>query len=357
MARSSDHVPFKLGTFSTEGRLAFGGVVLDGKVIRLPALASLGRGSLDPSSLRIDDEATLTGTDSVLDLLSDWDTNFQSLQKIVDRVAESDRARATLGDQLIPIEQLKVLLPAGLPRQVLCSGANYKKHVVDLMVDQGGGPTAALQSAAERRAAAEKMMDERAASGFPYMFTKLLSALTGPFDPIILPCGAQQPDWELELAAVIGRAARHVHRSSALQYVAGYTIANDVTLREQVFRTDIKALGTDWVASKCAPGSTPVGPYIVPAAFIDDPQDLRITLKLNSQVMQDESTADMLFDVARLVEYASAHVQLLPGDLLLTGSPAGNGSHFNRYLRPGDTLEGSITGLGTQRNLCVAEKV
>src|ERR1700722_2693919 len=104
MARSNDHVPFKLGTFSSGDSLSFAGVVLDGKVIRLPALASLGRGSLGHGSLRIDEEATLTGSDSIQDLLSDWDTNFQSLQKIVDRVAESDRARAALGDQLIPIE-------------------------------------------------------------------------------------------------------------------------------------------------------------------------------------------------------------------------------------------------------------
>ena len=338
------------GTFSAGDAPSFPGVVLDGKVISVPALNALG-----PRSLGLDGGSALSGSDSVLSLLMDWQRNFSSLQKIVDHVAGSDRARSLIGDNLIPMEGLKALLPTGLPRQVLCSGANYKKHVVDLMVDQGGGPTAALQSVAERRASAEKMMDERAATGFPYMFTKLVSALTGPFDPIVLPDGVRQPDWELELTAVIGRAARHVSRSSALEYVAGYTIANDMTIREQVFRTDMKALGTDWVASKCAPSSTPVGPFMVPSAFVDNPQDLRITLKLNGQVMQDESTADMLFDVSRLIEYASAHVQLLPGDLLLTGSPAGNGSHFDRYLRPGDVLEGSITGLGTQRNLCVAE--
>jgi 2-keto-4-pentenoate hydratase/2-oxohepta-3-ene-1,7-dioic acid hydratase in catechol pathway len=97
-----------------------------------------------------------------------------------------------------------------------------------------------------------------------------------------------------------------------------------------------------------------MGPYLVPARFVDKPQDLRITLRLNGEIKQDESTADMIFDIARLLEYLTSRVRLWPGDLLLTGSPSGNGAHTNRFLRPGDVLEGSIEGLGTQRNRCVA---
>jgi 2,4-didehydro-3-deoxy-L-rhamnonate hydrolase len=165
----------------------------------------------------------------------------------------------------------------------------------------------------------------------------------------------QQPDWELELAAVIGKTARRVSRNEALDYVAGYTIANDITARELVSRPDIPQLGMDWVASKGAPTFLPIGPFLTPKAFVADPQALQVTLRLNGQVMQDESTADMIFSVARLIEFICAHVQLLPGDLILTGSPSGNGTHYNRFLRQGDFLEGEVTGLGCQRNPCVAE--
>jgi 2,4-diketo-3-deoxy-L-fuconate hydrolase len=111
----------------------------------------------------------------------------------------------------------------------------------------------------------------------------------------------------------------------------------------------------DWVASKCAPTYLPMGPYLVPAAFVPDPQSLRITLELNGQTMQDESTADMIFGVARLIETLSTFCLLQPGDLICTGSPAGNGMHYGRFLRPGDIVSGTITGLGTQKNPCVAE--
>ncbi len=207
----------------------------------------------------------------------------------------------------------------------------------------------------ERRAQAERMMDARIASGSPYVFTKIPSAITGPYDPIILPADSTQPDWELELGVIIGRAARHVSRTEALNYVAGYTIVNDLTCRDKVYRPDLKAIGTDWLLSKSAPSFLPMGPVLLPAAFVPNPQELHITLKLNGQVMQDEGTNDMIFDVARLIEYISQHVQLWPGDLICTGSPRGNGMHYNRFLRPGDVLEGTISELGTQRNSCVAE--
>src|SRR6185437_11380884 len=126
-------------------------------------------------------------------------------------------------------------------------------------------------------------------------------------------------------------------------YVAGYTIANDITSRERVARPDVPQMGMDWIASKGAPTYLPIGPFITPSAFAGDPQVLQVTLRLNGQTMQDESTADMIFSVARLIEFISRHAQLLPGDLVLTGSPSGNGTHYNRYLRDGDVLVGEIT--------------
>ncbi|MFC8858631.1 fumarylacetoacetate hydrolase family protein, partial [Streptomyces sp. NPDC057144] len=200
-----------------------------------------------------------------------------------------------------------------------------------------------------------EIMDRRAAEDLPYVFLGLPSAITGPYDDVVLPAWAGKPDWELELAAVVGRPAHRVSVEEALDHVAGYTIANDLTDRATVFRRDMPQIGTDWLRSKNAPGFTPLGPWIVPAGSVGDPGDLRLTLKLNGETMQDESTRDMIFDVARMVSYASQTARLLPGDLVLTGSPAGNGMHWGRLLRDGDVMDAAITGLGAQRTRCVAE--
>ncbi len=197
-------------------------------------------------------------------------------------------------------------------------------------------------------------MDARLA-GAPFVFTGLPSAVCGPYDDVVLPRGASQPDWELELAAVIGRRTRRVPAGDALDAVAGWVIVNDLTLREKVFRRDAGALGADWLAAKNPPTFLPAGPVIVPRQAIPNPGDLRITLRLNGRVMQDESTKDMLFDTARIIAYCSEAATLLPGDLVLTGSPAGNGLAHGRLLRPGDLMESAITGLGAQANHCVAE--
>jgi 2-keto-4-pentenoate hydratase/2-oxohepta-3-ene-1,7-dioic acid hydratase in catechol pathway len=181
--------------------------------------------------------------------------------------------------------------------------------------------------------------------------------MCGAYDDVVLPLEGDKHDWELEFAAVIGRSERHVPPEHALELVAGYIIVNDITTRDLVYRPDLKAIGTDWLRSKNAPTFLPAGPYIVPVAFVSDTSSLRITLRLNGKTMQDESTSDMIFDVARLVSYASSRVALCPGDLILTGSPAGNGSHWGRFLTEGDVMESKVTGLGKQRNRCVKERL
>jgi 2-keto-4-pentenoate hydratase/2-oxohepta-3-ene-1,7-dioic acid hydratase in catechol pathway len=275
-------------------------------------------------------------------LLQAWDALLPGLHRLAE-----DGARPWE-----PLSSLHVHAPVQ-PRQVFQSGANYRQHVIDLVVAHR--PPDAAESEAEARRRAAELMDRRAREDRPYVFTGLPTAVTGPYDDVVLPAWCRQPDWELELAAVIGRPAYRVPPGQALEHVAGYTIANDLTARELVFREDMPEIGTDWLRAKNAPGFTPLGPYLVPAAFVPDPGALRVTLTLNGRVMQDESTADMLFDVARMVSYVSETALLLPGDLVLTGSPAGNGLHWGRLLRDGDVMEGSITGLGTQRTRCVAE--
>jgi 2-keto-4-pentenoate hydratase/2-oxohepta-3-ene-1,7-dioic acid hydratase in catechol pathway len=292
-------VTFALGTFGA----GFPGLVLGDRVVDLSDQVA-----------------------STRELFEDWDASFAWL---------SERAEQGGG---VRLDGLQVLPPVE-PRQILQSGANYYKHVIDLGVAQGVGSKPGM-SPEDVREEVTRIMDARAATGEPYLFLGAFSSLCGAYDDIVLPAEGDEHDWELELTAVIGGPEPHV---------AGYTISNDLTTRDRLYRPDLGPIGTDWVRSKSAPTFLPTGPFIVPAAFVD-PSDLRITLRLNDDAMQDESTSDMIFGIDRLLAYAAQRVRLLPGDLLLTGSPAGNGSHWGRFLREGDVMEGSITGLGTQRN-------
>jgi 2-keto-4-pentenoate hydratase/2-oxohepta-3-ene-1,7-dioic acid hydratase in catechol pathway len=312
--------PFALGTFA-DGDRSFPGLVLRERHV------------LDISS----------EFRSTRDVLTGWEANLERLEELAVRGA----------DGAVDVDSLRVLPPVR-PSQILQSGANYHKHVVELAVDQQIGRRAD-QTDEEFCAEVTRMMDERAASGEPYIFLGADCALVGAFDDVVLPKRGEQHDWELELTVVIGRTGRDVPVEEALGYVAGYTIANDLTTRDLVIRKDLGPIGSDWVRSKNAPTFLPVGPWIVPTQFVENAMDLRIMLKLNGETMQDESTADMIFDVARLVSYASSLVELRSGDLLLTGSPAGNGTHYNRFLRAGDVIEAEITGLGRQQNRVVDE--
>lgn len=322
--------PYALGRFRADSGEEFSGVVIGPDVVPLTVL--------------------LPAAGDVGSLLADWTANRKLLGAAVDEaVAGRQLAAATRrADELTSLAPLT-------PGQIFQSGANYKTHVVELMVaaaaEKAGAGGAADREETRRQATA--LMEERAAHGTPYVFIGLASAICGPEDDVVLPDIGTQHDWELELGVVIGTEAYRVSRAEALGHVAGYTIVNDITTRDRVFRPDMPGLGTDWLAGKNSPTFLPLGPWVVPAQFVPDPSDLRITLRLNGAVMQDESTADMIFGVPELIEHVSAITPLRPGDLLLTGSPAGNGAHYGRYLRAGDVMESTITGLGTQRNRCV----
>jgi 2-keto-4-pentenoate hydratase/2-oxohepta-3-ene-1,7-dioic acid hydratase in catechol pathway len=335
-------VAFALGSFSAAGSPPFAGLVIGDRVLALHALEPLAR--------RLG--VALRGR-TMLEVLEHWVPNCHALTILT--TAMTEPAQASLARRALPAGQLRTHAPVQ-PRQIFCAGANYRKHVIDLILDQPVTVDAATPRE-ERRRHAEALMDHRAAKGKPFVFAKLPSCLAGPMDDILLPFDMQQADWELELVAVIGKPARRVPAARALEYVAGYTIGNDLTGREMLARPDLPSMGHDWLAGKCAPTFLALGPYIVPSQFVADPQRLQITLRLNGQIMQDESTADMIFPVARLIEWISTHVQLLPGDLIMTGSPSGNGTHHQRFLQVADVLEGTLTGLGTQRNRCIAEQV
>lgn len=242
------------------------------------------------------------------------------------------------------------------PGQVFCTGANYKKHVVGLIMGDHSMRTAEHeeQSEEERRAKAEAMMDQRAALP-PFCFIKLPSCVVGPQDTVVLPSNVAKPDWELELGVVIGKRTHRVTAAEAMDYVAGFAVVNDVTARDHVFRRDGSAIGADWLAGKCFPTFLPFGPLIVPKDQVANPYDLTIRLSVNGKVYQDENTSDMMASIERQIEFLSNIVVLQPGDVICTGSPYGNGAAFGVFLQHGDVMEGTITGLGTQRNPCVAE--
>lgn len=277
------------------------------------------------------------------DLFSEWDRNLDLIAAYLERAEPLGSV-----EQLRAAGALRVLPPVQPIGPILAAGANYREHIIQMSVAHGLGSDGASPDQLRAEAAAE--IDERVRVGDPYVWTGIPSAVTGAFDDVLLPDVGDDVDWELELGVVIGRTAHRVATGDALDHVAGYTIVNDLTARTLVPRDDIAKIGTDWFRAKNQPTFFPTGPWLVPARFVPDPSALRMRLRLNGQVMQDAATGDLAFDVPALISYTSSLAVLQPGDLLITGSPAGNGSHWKRYLREGDVMESEIEGLGAQRN-------
>jgi 2-keto-4-pentenoate hydratase/2-oxohepta-3-ene-1,7-dioic acid hydratase in catechol pathway len=185
----------------------------------------------------------------------------------------------------------------------------------------------------------------------PVVFLKATSALSGPYDDLVLPRGASKVDWEVELGVVINQRVRGVPESRALDCVAGFLVANDYSERSYQLER-----GGQWVKGKSADGFAPLGPYLVTADEISNVQELKLGLTLNGKPMQNGTTANMIFGVAQVISYVSHFMTLLPGDVVTTGTPAGVGMARRppRYLKPGDLVEATIDRLGTQRQRVVA---
>lgn len=282
-------------------------------------------------------------------ILADWDAAMPRFQAVADDIAAGNH---TTVDQ-----NTADLLQPHQPAQVFCTGANYHRHVVEIIIDRFSDRFREDGKTDEEiRDHVENMMVERAKTGMPYIFTRIASSYAGPFADMTLHPKATQPDWEAELAVVFKRGGSDISRDNAMDHVAGYMVVNDVTNRDQIFTADPKDLGADWLHAKHSPGYFPMGPMIVPAQFVDDPHNLLITLKLNGETMQNERTSDMIFDIPRQIEVLSSYARIMTGDVLATGSPSGNGTHYNRYLQDGDIMEASVEGLGTQKIRCTAAK-
>ncbi|PKO66199.1 MAG: 2-hydroxyhepta-2,4-diene-1,7-dioate isomerase [Betaproteobacteria bacterium HGW-Betaproteobacteria-14] len=182
----------------------------------------------------------------------------------------------------------------------------------------------------------------------PILFMKATTCISGPSDPLLLPPGSVKTDWEVELAIVIGSVARHVPLEQALDHVAGYCVANDVSEREYQLER-----GTQWDKGKGYDTFGPLGPWLVTRDEVPDPQDLHLWLELNGQRVQDGNTSNMVFGCAELVAYISRFMTLLPGDVIVTGTPPGVGLGMKppRFLQAGDSLRLGIDGLGVQEQV------
>ena len=186
----------------------------------------------------------------------------------------------------------------------------------------------------------------------PVLFLKATSAICGPNDPILIPRGSEKTDWEVELGVVIGKSAKHISASEALNHVAGYCVVNDVS--ERAFQ--IECAG-QWTKGKSCDNFGQTGPYLVTKDEVADPQDLAMWLTVNGEKVQDGSTKTMVYGVAHIVSYLSRFMTLEPGDIISTGTPPGVGMGFTppRYLKPGDVVELGIEGLGHQKQVCIQD--
>jgi len=279
---------------------------------------------------RLIDAADATGNAAyatTLGILADWAAADPKL-------AELAAKPGTAGTAIDP-KQLRAPIP--LPGAIYCAGANYGDHVREMAAGQGREPEP----------------DPHTLGLKPWHFIKSSHAVVGPGTAVKIPPASKKLDWEVELAAVIGKTAKNVSEADALQYVAGYTVANDLSARDLGWRPPMPATSpfySDWLAHKSFDGSCPLGPWIVPASAIPDPQNLGIRLWVNGSIKQDSNTSQMIFTLVEQIAQLSLRITLHPGDVILTGTPAGVGAGRNEFLKPGDSLELWCETVGTLKH-------
>ncbi|WP_454810556.1 fumarylacetoacetate hydrolase family protein [Paenarthrobacter nitroguajacolicus] len=275
---------------------------------------------------------------TVTGLIQKWATHHADLRRLTER---PETAQAIAGTGL-PLASLQLENPVQ-PAQLFCTIGNYRRQVVEAAVDAGDPADAELLRAATMRA-----LNQRRRDGAPYICLTSSDRVGSPTGQLILGPDTDTLDWEVEIGAVIGMVGSGLTPPEAHEVIAGYCVVNDLTIRSRVVRPDLPGLGSDWLQCKGLRGSLPLGPWFVPAWQVPTPAVLRLQLSLNDALMQDDTADDMLFSIPEQLSYLSQHTRLRPGDLLCTGSPAGFGLHHGRFLRAGDTLRASVTGLGEQ---------
>jgi 2,4-diketo-3-deoxy-L-fuconate hydrolase len=263
---------------------------------------------------------------SLMHMMRQWLYWREKLPQVVEYAfayREQDRIEGQLNKG-----EIRWLPPLMYPHKLICLGANYKAHNAEMGFS--GRPK------------------------YPYCFLKpATTTLVGSGETVALPELAKMIDWEVELAVVIGQKARNVRGKDAMDCIAGYSILNDISARDWVPAEERSFMGFDWVMLKAFDGFAPMGPFITPAEFVRDPQDLALTLAVNGQIKQHSTTADMEFSVLEILEHLAAIMTLEPGDVIATGTPPGVGFGMKppQFLRSGDRMVAEIEGLGSLETL------
>ena len=274
---------------------------------------------------------------SVAVILQDWTVMHRVLRQIARGFEEEALA---VGDAKA-VDNIELLAPVLPPGTIFCAGANYRDHVDEM----------------SRAMNLPQEPDPHELGLKPWHFIKPATSAVGPNQHIPLPAYSQKVDWEAEIAVVIGREARNVPIEQAMDYVAGYTIVNDLSARDFVKRTgvaDDSPFRYDWLSHKSFDGSCPMGPWIAPADQIADPSDMKIRLWVNDELMQDSSSSQLIFSMAEQISHLSTRVTLRSGDIIATGTPAGVGMARGRFLEPGDVVRIWVEGIGELVNTVAA---
>jgi 2-keto-4-pentenoate hydratase/2-oxohepta-3-ene-1,7-dioic acid hydratase in catechol pathway len=279
------------------------------------------------------DAAKLTGKPAyatVLGILADWKRAESVLKKAAAGAAKSRAKR-------LPLKKTKLLAPVQYPSTIYCAGANYADHAAAMAAREGGPPPA----------------DPHEQGLKPWHFIKAARTIADPGATVKMTGYAESMDWEIELAAVIGRPAKDVSIEKALDYVAGYTVSNDLSARDRGRRPPVPPTSPfkmDWTKHKTFEGSCPLGPWLIPASDIEDPQNLGLKLWVNGELKQDSNTGKMIFTLAEQIAQLSENMTLHPGDLILTGTPSGTGAESGTFLKAGDTVKLWIENIGEIEN-------
>lgn len=312
---------FKLGTFAKSDGKPFAAIVLDDAAIALDEAA------------KASGKSALTSTASIRDLLGDWDRNFATLQEIV---AVLDKAKGT------SVSGLTALPPVAHPGKMFYAAQNFQEHV-DEMIRAGMSPKDG-----------PKFTGEKSTSD-PYLFLKAPSCLAGAYDDIMAPKDVKKIDWEAEIACAITKPAKRVKAERAMDHIAGWMTTNDVSARDFQIRTDRPGLRSDWLNGKSHDKFAPMGPYLVPKAFVADHMKLFIRLSINGEVKQNGNTSQFIFTPEEQIEYASNILTLNTADIFVCGTCGGVGQGTNTFIKVGDVMETEVEGLGKMRNKFVAE--
>ena len=280
----------------------------------------------------VHDVAKVTGKaawSSVLALLQEWPAAHKALNAVADKL-ESGKSRA----KGVPLKKTKLLAPVLYPNNIYCAGANYTDHMAEMAHAQGHPPGPNMKQLGEK----------------PWHFVKTSRAsIVGPDAAVKMPGYGSWIDWEIELVAVIGKTAKNVSAANARKYIAGWTIGNDLSVRDAMRRPKNPTSSPfyyDWISQKCFDGACPIGPWIVPSSEIRNPHKLGLKLWVGKELMQDSNSDKLIFDTYEQIEMLSSRVTLYPGDLIMTGTPAGVGMPRKRFLKAGETVRLWIEGIG-----------